>query len=357
MKLTLTFLIVVSLHFFAPALTAAEPTPISASPAPSATPSPSPGAGFPALSPVPPGRLKDQPAATHFWFVAAGDNRPAHSGSSQPKTPTNIFKDAQQFKPAFFLWAGDIVYGHEYDRTKLGGQYREFFGVARQAKVPVFNAPGNHEMDTLQYTPNETIETPDSRLHAIYLEMMKFPSGAPAYGAFNYGNSRFIALDTEEVGAPPAPTPAGPSGRRLTLDPGYVSQQQIDLLTQDLENNKAKAHIFIFMHHPIMPARSGSSLSPPIAQVLQALFAQYPNVSYVIAAHEHLYFNATGTTLKPADRQEPSSNGPSYLVSGGAGAPLDSCPGGAGGNCADYHHYLLFEVDQDTVRVQVKKVD
>ena len=289
--------------------------------------------------------------------MAAGDNRPGDSGSSPPKTLANIFKDAQQFKPAFFLWAGDIVYGHEHDRTKLETQYRQFFGVARMAKVPVFNAPGNHEMDTLQNSANETIETPDPRLHAIYLEIMKFPSGAPTYGAFDYGNSRFIALDTEEAGAPPAPTRAAPSGRRLTLDPGYVNQQQIDLLTQDLENNKAKAHIFVFMHHPIMPARSGSSLNPPIAQVLQALFAQYPNVSYVIAAHEHLYFNATGTSLKPADRQDPSPNGPSYVVTGGAGAPLDSCPSSAGVNCASYHHYLVFEVDNDTVRVQVVKVD
>jgi hypothetical protein len=212
-------------------------------------------------------------------------------------------------------------------------------------------------MDTVQNTGNETIEVPDPKLHAIYLEIMNFANGGAAYGAFNYGNSRFIALDTEEVGAPAAPTPTAPPSKRLKLDPGYVSQQQIDLLKQDLDANTAKAHIFVFMHHPIMPARSGSSLNPAIAQALQTLFAQYPNVSYVIAAHEHLYYNATGTTVKPNDRQDPSPNGPSYLVSGGAGAPLDSCPGSAGANCAAYHHYLVFEVDKDTVRVQVVKVD
>jgi hypothetical protein len=310
------------------------------------------------LPPVPQtGHLKDQPNATHFWFVAAGDNRPGDSGSPQPKTLAKIFKVAQQFKPAFFLWAGDIIYGHEYHRKKLESQYREFFGIATLAKVPVFNAPGNHEMDTVQKTGNETIETPDPKLQAIYLEIMKFPTGAPAYGAFNYGNSRFIALDTEEVGAPPASTPTAPPSQKLKLDPGYVTQQQIDLLTQDLEANKARAHIFVFMHHPIKPAKSSSELNPANKAVLEALFAQYPNVSYVIAAHEHVYYNATGTTLKPADRKDPSPNGPSYLVSGGAGAPLDSCPNGAAANCASYNHYLVFEVDQDTVRVQVVKVD
>jgi hypothetical protein len=45
------------------------------------------------------------------------------------------------------------------------------------------------------------------------------------------------------------------------------------------------------------------------------------------------------------------------VVSGGAGAPLDSCPNGVGPNCAAIHHYLVFEVDHDTVRVQVVTVD
>jgi hypothetical protein len=111
------------------------------------------------------------------------------------------------------------------------------------------------------------------------------------------------------------------------------------------------------MHHPIMPAKPASGLNPSIAQKLQALFAQYPNVSYVLASHEHLYYNATGTTLTPPPRQDPSSNGPWYLVSGGGGAKLDSCPSGNDTTCKSYHHYLAFEVDHDTVRVTVVPVD
>jgi hypothetical protein len=110
------------------------------------------------------------------------------------------------------------------------------------------------------------------------------------------------------------------------------------------------------MHHPIMPAKSESGLNQANAAALQALFMKYPNVSYVIAAHEHLYFNATGTTLAPSDRRDPSAGGPSYLVSGGAGAPLESCPGNAGANCGSFNHYLVFEVDGDTVKVQVVPV-
>ena len=310
--------------------------------------------GFPVLPPVPQtGQLQNQPNATQFCFIAAGDNRPAADGLPQPAVLSQIFQDAQRFKPAFFLWSGDIIYGHENHHKKLDAQYTEFFGIAQLAKVPVFNAPGNHEMDCVQKIGKEKIETPDSKLEKIYLEAMKFPANGPAYGAFNYGNSRFIALNTEEVGASPTPTPTATPETKLKLDPGFVSAQQLDLLTQDLEANTTKAHIFVFMHHPIMPAKNSSGLYAPNAAALQALFKNYPNVSYVIAAHEHLYYNATGTTLTPADRQDPSPQGPSYLVSGGAGAPLDTCPSGTNPNCGSFNHYLVFEVDQATVKTQV----
>jgi calcineurin-like phosphoesterase family protein len=316
------------------------------------------GTGFPPLPSIPlTPPLQNQPNATHFWFIVAGDNRPAKASLPQPQTPSQIFTDAQRFKPAFFLWSGDTIYGHKVDRKTLQRQYQEFFKIAHLAKVPVFNSPGNHEMDTSTETANGWAEAPDPRLESIYLEMMQFPKNAPPYGAFDYGNSRFIAVDTEEVTranptATPSPTPPGGG---MSLDPGYVSQVQFDLLKQDLDANQTKAHIFVFMHHPIMPSNSSSGLNAADAGALQALFQKYPNVSYVIAAHEHLYFNATGTTLAPADRKDPSTAGPSYLVSGGAGAPLGYCPG-AVANCQSFHHYLAFEVDGDTVKVQVVPV-
>ena len=309
-------------------------------------------AGFPLLPPVPQtGQLQNQPGATKFCFVAAGDNRPAEETLPQPEILTQIFKDAQRFKPAFFLWCGDIIYGHEDHHKKLEKQYKEFFGIAALAKVPVFNSPGNHEMDTVIKTSDAKIETPDKHLQDYYLEFMRFPKDARPYGAFDYGNSRFIAVDTEETGASPAPTPTATPDKKLKLDPGFVSPKQIKHLTEDLDANKAKAHIFVFMHHPIMPARSSSGLDPAIASQLQALFQSYPNVSYVIAAHEHLYFNATGTGLT-----DPAPSGPSYLISGGAGAPLDKCPDTATSNCVSANHYLVFRVDGDAVTLELNQI-
>jgi hypothetical protein len=306
--------------------------------------------GFPALSQVPKTpQLKDDHKATKFCFIVAGDNRPADKDSPQPPVLSQIFNDAQQFKPAFFLWSGDIIYGHESHKEKLGAQYEEFFGIAQLAKAPVFNAPGNHEMDTVQDLRNEKIETPDPELHKHYRHFMQYPKDAPAYGAFDYSNSRFIALDTEEVGATPAPTPTATPEKKLKLDPGFVGDKQKKDLKHDLEANKDKAHIFIFMHHPIKPLKSSSGLNPSNATELQNLFANYPNVSFVIAAHEHLYFNATGAGLN-----DPASSGASYLVSGGAGAPLDNCHAAA--NCISANHYLVFNVNDNAVTFQIQQL-
>lgn len=317
------------------------------------------GTGFPTLPRVPgTPQLTDDPTSTHFFFVAAGDNRPATSKDGQPPTLGQILKDSKQFQPAFMLWSGDTIagfriYGKKINSGLLTTQYEAFFTVTSTAGVPIFNSPGNHEMDSLEKTDSGTVETPDSDMEKIYLKVMQYPANAPPYGAFNYGNSRFIAVDTEEVPSILTLRSEGKLVGKLKLDPGFVSQTQIKLLASDLEANKNKAHIFVFMHHPIKPARKDSQLNKVNADELEALFAKYPNVSFVIAAHEHLYYNASGNTLNPAPRTNPSSGGPGYLVSGGAGAPLDSCPNPSSKNCSANYHYLVFEVNGNTVNVKV----
>ena len=315
---------------------------------------------LPELQPVPgTGKLSDDPKATQFTFIAAGDNRPAKKNAiKQPKTLAQILKDSKQFKPVFILWSGDTIAGFRtagqpMHHKTLEAQYKEFFRHAAKAGVPMFNSPGNHEMDLVNKSTAGTVETPDEKMQMLYLKMMQYPQGAPPYGAFDYGNSRFIAVDTEEVPPITAVRSGGGGTKKLKLDPGFVSMQQIELLTADLEANKHKDHIFVFMHHSIKAASEKMQLNPENAGTLEALFAKYHNVTYVIAAHEHIYFNATGNTIQPEPKKSPSKDGPSYLVSGGAGAPLGSCPSGTTTNCSNHHHYLVFEVNGKQVDVKV----
>jgi hypothetical protein len=310
--------------------------------------------GLPQLPPVPQtGQLPATPSATQFTFIVAGDNRPQGKTATQPKTLSRILNDAQRFNPAFILWCGDTISGHTTDYPTLQKQYAAFISIASQAKVPIFNAPGNHEMDTVSTDKKkDTIETPNAQMLAFYMQYM-LPSSTPpyAYGAFNFGNSRFIAMNTEEVAPQDLQrSPGRVVASGLKLDPGYVSQQQIDMLTADLAANKDKAHIFVFMHHPIKPNKAGSALNAATAATLAQLFATTANVSYVLAAHEHLYYNANTSTLTPPTWQPGSA--PIYLVTGGAGAPLDKC-GDNTGYCEAFFHYLVFTVNGDTVNVQV----
>jgi len=313
--------------------------------------------GFPPLPSIPKtGQLPRNPGATSFTFIVAGDNRPAKQTPKQPETLSQIFKDAQRFKPAFFLWCGDTIYGHTTDGPTLQEQYQKFISAASKAKVPIFNAPGNHEMDTVVKQGNETIETPNVQMFAFYLAYMQ-PPGSPssAYGAFNYGNSRFIAMNTEEV-APKdlARSPGRVVASGLKLDPGYVSAEQIALLKQDLNANNDKDHIFVFMHHPIKPSKAASGLDSATATTLEQIFAQNSKVSYVLAAHEHLYYNASGSKKTPSSWS--TGTPPIYLVTGGAGARLDKCGSNPNMYCGEFHHYLVFTVNGPTVTVEVVKL-
>jgi hypothetical protein len=307
---------------------------------------------MPALSSLPgTGQLDSKASRDCFVFVVAGDNRPAHKKNPPTKTTGQIFEAAQKAnhsltackhsKPALVFWTGDSIYGKDpNDESTVKSEYEAFLKIATKAGVPVFNAPGNHEMDDKNDVPN-------AQMQAFYPKYMSEP-----YGAFNYGNSRFIALNTEEI----APQGTQKSARAITesgatLDPGYVSQKQRDLLDADLEANQDKAHIFVFMHHPIKPYKADDGLDKKSADALVAIFAKYKNVSYVIAGHEHMYFNPQSNHGwgDPPNRTDPSTDPPYYLVSGGAGAPLKGItkkhpPKGS------YFHYIVFEVNGDKIK-------
>jgi hypothetical protein len=314
--------------------------------------------GFPPLPPVPQtGQLPENPSATKFTFIVAGDNRPGTKTATQPATLSQLFNNAQSFNPAFFLWCGDTISGHTTDGPTLQKQYEKFISAASKAKAPLFNAPGNHEMDTVLTESNVTTEMPNSQMLAFYLQYMRDPANTPpyAYGAFNYGNSRFIAMNTEEVAPPFAPRSEGRAAASgLKLDPGYVTGEQIELLKQDLAANQGKDHIFVFMHHPIKPKNSSSGLDSVTAANLAGIFSSYSNVSYVLAAHEHLYYNANSSKKTPPSWTSGKSQPPIYLVTGGAGAPLDKCGGKTANTyCGKFFHYLVFTVDGPSVSVQL----
>lgn len=301
-------------------------------------------AQMPALSPLPgTGSLSQAANSTQFAFVLAGDNRPAHSGDPQSAIPGNIFCAVQRMNPpaAFVLWTGDTISGKDPQHPKrMHDQYKEFLGIAARAGVPVFNAPGNHEMDDSKETPSKTMKD-------LYRKYM-----AGTYGAFSYGNTRFIALDSENEPSGATKSVTTAEGQTKVQAPGAITKKQLDLLKQDLDANKNMAHVIIFMHHPVKPYETKDGLDKASKKALEDLFAGYKNVSYVISGHEHMYFNPQGASNQftpPPARTDPSQP-PTYLVSGGAGAPLK------GNTPGSFFHYLVFTVNGNQIAPSLIKV-
>ena len=301
-------------------------------------------AQMPALKPLPtsPDITLPSPTddGTNFTFIVAGDNRPATRGPEQPVSLNTIFDCVTKLHPAFVLWSGDTIFGkNATDPGEVSAEYAAFLKIAALGKVPVFNSPGNHELDDKDNVPSPT-------MLKLYTDNM---SGA--WGAFSYGNSHFIALNSENE--PPKGKAAAASGKKGKKNdaPGYITPDQLKALAADLEANKNMAHIFIFMHHPVKPAKTQDGLVPASVAALEALFKKYKkhnNISYVLAGHEHMYYNPqdpSNITSAPG-RTDPSWP-PTYLISGGAGAKLKDLPGG-------FYHYLVFTVSGGTITVALK---
>ena len=324
--------------------TAPSPQPSSAEPESDGSKSAQTPSGLPLLTPMKgTGTLVAPRNADKFTFVVFGDNRPAPS-EPQPETIKEIFTEIKELKPAFALSLGDVIEGKPSPGDpdaidKIRKQFKEFLALATIAGAPLFNAPGNHEMDDDKDIPTE-------RMHELYRECV-----GPTYGAFTYGDSRFIVLNTEDV--PAADTPKPPKDEEFS----YMSTQQIAELKADLDANRDKKHIFITMHYPIYAKDEGppestwdDRLYPASRKALVKLFKNYDNIAYVLAAHGHMYYNPQSPDdvtnvpgWKPGDPIV-------YLVSGGAGAPLNEGKWG-------FFHYLVFTVDGDAVSVKLVKLD
>jgi hypothetical protein len=239
--------------------------------------------------------------ADHFEFAVAGDNRSTDRGVPMPPTAGQIFSEYRLLRPAFSLWTGDTIYGAEESVGEAEAEWDGFLAAAARAQVPIFNAPGNHEISLRP------------ELAALYER-----KAGRLYGSFDYGHCHFVALDTEEVGRTPGIGPA-----------------QQAWLEADLAANSQAAAIFVLMHHPLFPKQAGQGWADPaIRDAVHRLFVRH-GVRFVFAGHEHLY------NLSVHD-------GVNYVVTGGAGAPVSQTPETGG-----FEHYLLVSVNGREVAVTV----
>ena len=174
---------------------------------------------------------------------------------------------------------------------------------------------------------------------------------------FRYGNAAFIGVNTDD--ALDSEYDPGDCGYN-----GYVGKSQVDALKGALDSLSADdkvAHIFVFMHRPLHGAKSKDELSPDNVKEIEKFRSlldpkdrshwKYPKLSLVLASHEHLFYAYDPDKAMEAGtltRKDPSSHGPNFFVSGGAGARL--ADGG-------HFHHLTIAVNADLVTVTYVPVD
>jgi len=272
---------------------------------------PSTAADFRPL-PTPSSTLAAPADPAHFSFVVTGDNRSTGHGYPMPECFNEICTEIGYVHPPFVLWTGDVIEGYGDTPAEANAEYDVFLKGAALTGVPVFNAPGNHEfsLDVANLLP-------------IYKKRI-----GDLYGSFDYGNSHFVALNTNAINV---------DG---TVTAGSLDADQWTWLENDLKSSSGK-NIFVSLHHypfgpadPDTPKVSGGWKSDAERDRFHALMVKY-GVRAVFAGHNHIYWHQ-------------AKDGVDYYISGGAGAPLDASPDQGG-----FLHYIVVHVDGDKITTDI----
>lgn len=255
----------------------------------------------------------------NFRFVVMGDSRGAESGINETTLRTLLKKVKKSSpQPTFILFSGDQVYGGPNVGTELAkwkAVVDDYYSIKRY-----YPSLGNHENDETIFSkafktlPNNQL--PGYQRTAYY---------------FNYGNARFIVLNSNRKDA---------NGKYI------ISSSQRNWL-ESLLKNSSKTHNFVMFHVPAYPigAHLGASLdgNPAERDALWDIIDKY-NVTAIFVGHEHNYnrrlvdssFNDNGYTF---------TNKIYQLTLGGAGAPLNSSAknmkGVVVGPKAVYHYMIV----------------
>jgi len=226
-----------------------------------------------------------------FWFVALGDNRPAGAGLPPTQTFRNLLQEVSVIGPSFVLSSGDLLYGNEETVEQYQQEIAWMKPLISTLPCPFFNAPGNHEINNRE------------DFYQAYTRAF----GA-AYGSFEFGGIRFVAVCTE-----------------LPAEKPSIFGAQLDWLKKTLDGRKPA---IVFQHHPVFVRPSNAEKETAHVDQTEVIHKIYLDggVKMVVEGHDHIY-NAQ------------IHDGIDYRIAGGAGAPLDG-PAEDGG----YHHFLLVHV-------------
>jgi len=187
-------------------------------------------------------KIEQTKSSNQFSFVVMGDNKNSFHTFKQ------ILQDTDKENYLFAINLGDLI----FNGRKI--EYRSFFNMIDNEKIPYLVAPGNHDVR--------------NKGAKYYQEIF-----GPLYYSFDYANSLFIVLDNS--------------------DEKQIDATQITWLEQELQRDFQ--HKFVFMHVPPFDPRSDGNngmKNKQNAQTFMALMEKYkPDI--VFGSHIHAYYDET----------------------------------------------------------------
>jgi predicted phosphodiesterase len=245
---------------------------------------------------------------SRFSFAVVGD-----SGSGG-KGQLAVAALLERLRPDLVLHTGDVVYpaGQErhYDR-RFFAPYRNLIKM-----VPLFPVLGNHDVRKGN--------------GAAFLENFHPPLGSPGstkrYYSFDWGNTHFVALDSELYHG----------------DRGSNPEEQRDFLERDLATTRKRWKVAFLHRSPYGSSRHGGD--EKVREDLEPLFVKH-GADLVFSGHDHVYERTVPIT------------GVTYVVSGGGGRRL--YPAGNGeltASSVSAHHAVVVRVSGSRLLLETLEV-
>ncbi len=268
----------------------------------------------PAKEPLP--AEKDSTSITNFSFIIYGDTRGRRDGKEVQYEHSlvidSMVSKIKQLKTngvpvRFVLQSGDAVVDGR-DPKQWNASFVSLINrLTTEGGVPYFLAPGNHDVTAA----GEITSTNRAKGLTNYLSAMaqlippdvsvRRLDGYPTY-AFGYGNSFFLALDSNIAGDP---------------------QQYLWVVRQlDGLDRTRYQNIFAFFHHPPFSSggHGGVNVEAPsrdLRKLYMPLFREH-RVRAVLTGHEHFFEHWVETWIDKDKKKHRMDQ----IVTGGGGAPL-----------------------------------
>ena len=322
--------------------------------------------------------IKNQP---DFTFAVLSDSRGGKGGGDYDYIGVNyrvlngLITDAYNQGADLILFPGDLISGYTTSPEDYDQQMRAWKHAVEPVGhyLPIYEMKGNHESLNLVYNDGSeyglAYDKPgdvnsETRFAKHFVNPTNGPRPAtdaqPTYDEnvyyFDYGNSRFVALDNDYWISADAHTFGG-NMEDYYLDDQFEWAKQV---FEDAEADPTIQHIFLFAHEPPYPAGAEhwerDASRPETIERFKQIWIAFVASGKAVAGffgHDHAYTRLPVTSALDEQYENPAWQ----IITAGAGAPMtplsEELPWAKDFDpFTNQQHYLLITVDGPRVDLE-----